>query len=151
MVFNGLLTLMILSGFTLAGSSMALAQEDFLDKREKMMKGFSAASKAIKAGVSDKDYKTVAAKARDIAGSLEATSFAKHWPQNSTDPESRARPEIWQKWDDFMAQAYDGRQKALALAAAADSKNEAKVAATYKAFGALCGNCHKPYRAEKKK
>lgn len=38
----------------------------------------------------------------------------------------------------------------LALAAAADSKNEAKVAA-YKAFGAVCDNCHKPYRAEKKK
>lgn len=86
MVFNGLLTLTILSGFILAGLSMARALDDFLDKREKMMKGFSAAGKAIKAGVSDKDYKTAATKARDIAGSLEASTFAKHWPQNSTDP-----------------------------------------------------------------
>lgn len=126
----------------------AFAQEDFLAKRQNLMKGISATAKEVKAAVEKKDYATVSTKVKDIADKLEMTAFAKNWPHNSTDPKSAAKAEIWQKWDDFMAKAYDGQQKSLALVAAANSKDDSKVAEAYKTFGTICGSCHTPYRAQ---
>ncbi|MDH3443256.1 MAG: cytochrome c, partial [Deltaproteobacteria bacterium] len=74
-----------------------------------------------------------------------------YFPHNSTSSGSRARADIWTKWDEFMGKAYDGKQKALAVADAADAKDGAKVSAAYKDFGKACGSCHKPFRAPKKK
>lgn len=139
----------IVVGTVLLLSTQALAQDDYLARRQKMMKGISAAAKEVKAAVTNKDYPTVAVKVKDLADTFEMSSFAKHWPHDSADVKSKAKPEIWQNWDDFMKQAHDAHLKSLALVAAANSKDDAKVDAAYKSFGSTCGNCHKPYRAEK--
>lgn len=139
----------IVFGTVMLLSTQALAQDDYLARRQNYMKNLSAESKAVKAAVEKKDYATIGVKAKDIAGGLELANFAKHWPHGTADVGSKAKPEIWTNWNDFMATALDGQKKALALASAANSKNEVQVDEAYKAFGQICGNCHKPFRAEK--
>ncbi len=151
MTLRGFLAALFFVVFSVVGASSALAQEDVAEKRSKLMKGISAENKAIKSAVGKKDYGTIASKARKIAETLEMKNFATYFPHNSNSSDSRARAEIWTKWDEFMSQAYDGRQKALALAEAADAKDAAKVSAAYKDYGKVCGSCHKPFRAPKKK
>lgn len=112
----------------------AMAQDE-IAARQKLMKSYSATAKEVKAAVEAKDYATVAVKVKDIADSLDMAAFAKNWPHNSTDAKSKARPEVWQKWNDFMLTAWDGQQKALALVAAANSKNEVQVGETFKLLG----------------
>ena len=138
----------VVFGALMLAASGAFAQDDFLARRQNLMKGISATAKEVKAAVESKDYATVSVKVKDLADKWEMSAFAKNWPHNSTDPKSAAKAEIWQKWDDFMLKAWDGQQKALALVAAANSKDDAKVAEAYKAFGPVCGNCHTPYRAQ---
>ncbi len=137
----------VAGGLVWLSASGAMAQNE-IEGRQKLMKGFSAATKEVKAAVEKKDYATVAVKVKDIADSLDMAAFAKNWPHNSTDAKSRAKPEVWQKWNDFMLTAWDGQQRALSLVDAAKSKNDAKVAEAYKAFGPVCVDCHKSFRAE---
>ena len=135
----------------LAVSAQSFAQDAEIAERIKLMKSNSAAAKAIKSAVSKNDYATVASKAREIANSMEMKSFARLFPQNSTSSKSRARADIWAKWKDFMADANDAHQKALALAAAADAKDGAKVSAAKSDLDRACGSCHKPFRGPRKK
>ncbi len=151
MTLKGCSAILFFLVFLAAGAPGVPAQEDVAEKRSKMMKGISAENKAIKSAVGKKNYGTIASKARKIADTLEMKTFAAYFPHNSTSEESRARADIWTNWDDFMSKAYDGRQKALALAEAADAKDAAKVSAAYKDYGKVCGSCHKPFRAPKKK
>lgn len=137
----------VAGGLVWLSASGALAQSE-IDGRQKLMKGFSATTKEVKAAVEKKDYAMVATKMKDVAESMDMANFAKHWPHNSTDAKSKAKPEVWQKWNDFMLTSWDGQQKALALVAAANSKNEVQVNEAFKSFSAVCGNCHKPFRAE---
>ncbi len=53
---------------TLVFSSQAFAQADVIEKRQQLMKGQSAAAKAIKGAVESKDYATVETKAKEIMG-----------------------------------------------------------------------------------
>ena len=152
------LSLLLMAGYLMVmGASSALAQDDSYKQRNKLMRSSSAAVKQMRAALAKKDYATVEAKAKSIADSLEATSFAKLWPRDSTGGKSRAKPEIWQKWNDFMGHAWNSQQKALALVAAAKTKDDAKVTLAAKAFAPRkstqsCGDsCHKSYRGPRKK
>ncbi len=143
-----LLTLTVIGSALLCLSGSAAMAQNEIEGRQKLMKGFSATNKEVKAAVEKKDYAMVATKMKDVAESMDMANFAKHWPHNSTDAKSKAKPEVWQKWNDFMLTSWDGQQKALALMAAANSKNEVQVNENFKSFSAVCCNCHKPFRAE---
>ncbi len=152
------LSLTLFAGYLLSvGAPSVLGQDEAVQQRKKAMRALNDAMKQIKAGVGKKDYATIAAKAKFIADNLQMDSFAKLWPRDTTGGKSRARAEIWQKWDDFMAQTWDTKQKALALAAAAEAKDGAKVTEAAKAFAPRkstqsCGDsCHRPYRASRRK
>ena len=59
-----------------------------------------------------------------------------------TDAESKAKPEIWTSWDDFLAKA-----DVLAKAAAAlDATSLEGVQAGMEAIGGACKDCHTKYR-----
>ena len=141
MISGKLFAFLLVGSFILSGSSYVFAQGNMIDQRKKLMKSISSANKAIKSAVKSKDYATISAKAKDIAGKLDMYNLAKFFPQNTTSDKSRARPEIWKKWNDFMAKAYDGQQRASALADAASRMDEAKVAKAYKGYRKMCGNC----------
>ena len=62
-------------------------------------------------------------------------------------PESKAKPEIWQKWAEFESAAKNFQAQAEKLRDAARSKDKAATEAVAKDFGRLaCGTCHTPFR-----
>src|SRR3990167_4276268 len=80
-------------------SSQLFAQADVIEKRQKFMKGNSAATKAIKGAAESKDYATIEAKARDLMGN--ADKIVDLFPKGSTAGKTKAKAEIWEKSDDF--------------------------------------------------
>jgi cytochrome c556 len=132
---------------TLAVSTQVFAQADVIQKRQDAMKGNSEAAKAIKAAVEAKDYATVEAKAKDIMGT--ADKIVSLFPKGSTTGKTKAKPEIWEKSDDFSKAAKNLSKAASDLASAAKAGNDADVGVKVKALGDACGSCHKQFRAEK--
>ena len=130
-----------------AVATQVFAQADVIEKRQDAMKGNSANAKAIKAAVESKDYATVEAKAKDIMGT--ADKIPSLFPKGSTTGKTKAKPEIWEKSDDFGKAAKNLSKAAGELASAAKSGNDAEVGVKVKAMGDACGACHKAFRAEK--
>ena len=58
--------------------------------------------------------------------------------------QSRARPEIWQNWDDFVARAEVMQRQAAELAALAEIHGAQAVLEKVRQFD--CGACHDVYR-----
>ena len=131
-------------------SSQLFAQSDVIEKRKKLMKANSAANKAIKKAVAMEDYATVETEAKVIMEN--AAMMLDLFPKGSTGEDSRAKPEIWEKWDEFgkKVAALNGAANALANEAM-NSKDLAQVGPKMKALGAACGSCHKPFRGPRKK
>lgn len=134
--------------FALTVSSLAFAQSDVIEKRQKLMKSNSATAKALKQAVADKDYATIETKVKVITGNMDRVLDL--FPKGSTSEKSRAKPVIWEKWDEFSKNPAKVKKAATDLAEAAKAKDQAKVEADYKALGNACNGCHKPFRAEKK-
>ena len=131
----------------LAVSTQVFAQADVIQKRQDAMKGNAAAAKAIKGAVETKDYATVEAKAKDIMGT--ADKIVSLFPKGSTTGKTKAKPEIWEKSDDFSKAAKNLSKSADELASAAKAGNAADVDVKVKALGEACNSCHKQFRAEK--
>jgi cytochrome c556 len=100
-------------------------------------------------------------KAGDIAAAkVNAQTIALHamrvrdlFPQGSTSATSRAKDEIWQKWDEFVKDADTLKTEADQLAVTiADGKADAVGVQLKKVFGS-CKSCHDVFRKpeEKKK
>jgi cytochrome c556 len=132
---------------TLAVSTQAFAQADVNEKRQQLMKSQGAAAKAIKGAVETKDYATVEAKAKDIMGT--ADKIVSAFPKGSTTGKTKAKPEIWEKPDEFSKDAKNLSKAASELASAAKAGNAADVDVKVKALGEACNSCHKQFRAEK--
>lgn len=93
---------------------------------------------AIKAGSTNAvppEAEAIAAKAEKITGLF---------PKGSTHPDSRAKPEIWQDWKKFEADAARLRKDALELAKVARTGGDVG-AASKQMFGA-CKSCHDSFR-----
>ena len=132
---------------TLAVSTQVFAQADVIQKRQDAMKGNSAQAKAIKGAIEAKDYATVEAKAKDIMGT--ADKIVSLFPKGSTTGKTKAKPEIWEKPDEFSKDAKNLSKAASELASAAKAGNAADVDVKVKALGEACNSCHKQFRAEK--
>ncbi len=130
-----------------ASATQGYAQSEVIEKRQKLMKAQSADAKAIKAAVEAKDYATVETKAKDLMGTSEQIVSA--FPKGSTNGKTKAKPEIWEKSDQFAKNAKNLHQAATDLAAAAKAGNDAEVGVKVKALGAVCSSCHKEFRGEK--
>ncbi len=133
-------------------TSPLLAQEDVFNKRKKFMDADYDDLKAIKKAVEQKDYSTVEIKAREIMGSMD--KLLDYFPQSIQSEKSRAKPEIWQRWDEFSKLPTKVKDTAGALAKAAAAKDDAAVQAQFKALGpdspfrsGACFECHKEFRS----
>ncbi len=71
------------------------------------------------------------------------------FPPNSTDPSSRAKPNIWTDWEKFKADMKDLEARAGELNEAVSSGGDV-AAASQKMFDA-CKSCHDQFRAPEKK
>lgn len=146
--------LLTLGLFTLLSSlisSHLFAQEDVVQKRKAFMNENYDAWKAIKRAVEQKEYATVELKAKDIMGSMD--KVLDYFPKGSITGKSRAKAEIWEKWDEFSTHPLKVKEIAGALAKAASAKDEAGVQARFKALGGAdspfrsgpCYECHKSF------
>jgi cytochrome c556 len=132
-------------------SSQLFAQEEIVKKRKDLMNSNYDAFKAIKKAVEEKDYATVAVKAKDIMGNMDRVLAV--FPKGSTSEKSKAKPEIWEKQDEFSKIQVKVKNIAGALAKAAAAKDDAEVQAQWKALGpespfraGACFDCHKDFR-----
>lgn len=101
--------------------------------------------KKIKAG------NIAAAKMNAQAIALHAMRIPGLFPQGSTSATSRAKDEIWQKWDDFVKDANALKTESDQLVVMiADGKTNEVTEQKKKMFGA-CKNCHDSFRKPEKK
>ncbi|MFQ5683803.1 MAG: c-type cytochrome [Candidatus Binatia bacterium] len=130
-------------------SAQLFAQSDVIKQRQKLMKSNSAATKALKKAFAQGDYATVKAKANVIAGNMDKVQAL--FPKGSTSDKSRAKPVIWEKWDQFSKEPAKVKAAARELAEVAATKDEMRVGEKFVAFGMACGKCHKTFRGPRKK
>ena len=123
--------------------------DDPIAVRMYLMENVGANAKALKGKLDAGKIKDAQLNAAAIA--LHATQIPALFPAGSTSESSRALPEIWQKWDDFVKSSHVLRDAAEALghAAAEDKGDEAK-AKLKEVFGA-CKGCHDSFRKPEEK
>ncbi len=95
----------------------------------------------LKAG----NIEAIAVNAETMA--LNARHIPLLFPQGSLTDQSKAKPEIWQRWGEFEAAAKNMESWALKLRDAAAAKDAQAVETIAKEFGGqACGTCHRPFR-----
>jgi cytochrome c556 len=155
MLHRKFVSLGLLSLVSLVVSTQVFAQEDIVKKRIAFMRGNYDDVKAIKRAVEQKDYATVEVKAKDIMGRMD--TLVDYFPKGSITEKSRAKSEIWEKWDEFSKIPLKVKDVADSLAKAAAAKDETGVQAQHKALGenpyrgGACYECHKTFFDQAKK
>jgi cytochrome c556 len=138
------LTALALAGCATGGAAKMTAAETVAE-RQRVMK-LNGASWA------DAQAKLKAGNAEAVAVNAETMAFLAReipslFPEGSMTADSKAKPEIWQKWAEFESAAKNFQMQAEKLRDAAKSKNLEATQAVAKDFGRLaCGTCHTPFR-----
>ncbi len=114
--------------------------------RHHLMEGIGAHAKKIGQALKAGKTHAIAPEAEGISAA--AKQIPDLFPPGSTNPKSRAKPEIWTNWDKFVGLANDLSSNAAALATAAKAGGEVKPAAD-KMFG-TCKSCHDDFRVPEK-
>ncbi len=123
--------------------------DDPIAVRMYLMENVGANAKELKAKLDAGKTKDAALNAQAIA--LHATQIPALFPEGSAPESSRALPEIWQKWDDFVKGSQTLRDAAEALGhAAAEDKGDQAKAKMGEVFGA-CKGCHDSFRKPEEK
>lgn len=125
-----------------------IAQDKAITERKDLMKSNNKASKAIKTAVEAKDYATIETNAKVIVANMD--KVVELFPKGSTSNKSRAKAEIWEKWDEFSNKPAKVKTAAQALIDAAMAKDGDRVDAEYKAVGAACSSCHRTFRKSRR-
>lgn len=110
--------------------------------RHELMEGIGGHAKKIGQAVKAGDKKAIVPQAEAIAA--DAKKVTALFPPGSTHPESRAKPEIWQDWPKFEANAADLQKQAANLAKVASEGGDVE-AASKQLFG-VCKSCHDSFR-----
>ena len=134
---------------TLFFCSQVWAQGDDIEKRRLLMESNNeAATKTIGKAAKEGNFAEVQVQAKAIMENMD--HVLELFPKGSTSEKSRAKAEIWEKWDEFSKEPAKVKKAAQALSDAAKAKDEADVNAKLKALGDACASCHKSFRAPRK-
>jgi cytochrome c556 len=139
-----------LVGFAVAACATAEAPKmstaDAIAARQKLMKDQGAAMRAIQEKIKAGQIQAVAEDAEKLVKT--ADQIAPLFPPGSLDPAtSRAKPDIWQKWPEFVGYAKALDTKAMALATTARTGNAQATGAAATDMGkTTCGACHNAFR-----
>lgn len=87
-------------------------------------------------------FDAAAAEAAKTAIAEAAAKIPATFEPQGTDAESKAKPDIWANWEDFMAKADALNKAALAL----DATTVEGVGAGMAGVGGACKDCHSKYR-----
>ena len=140
----------LLSAAILSAPAQALDPGEAIQTRKAVMTSIGAHMNGVKAGMAAKNGKLVADHARALAAL--APVLPHLFPKGSgrTAGETRARPDIWENWDDFVATTKALREEAVELAEVAALGDMALVGAQFGMMAqAGCGACHRRFRTRK--
>ena len=132
-------------GAPVSGDQAKKLMHDRHEGMEDIGDAFKVIGREMKAG--SPDLGAVRQNAGIIAG---LASQASGWFPPGTDPtvgKTRAKPEIWQKPEDFAAKMRDFQQTAQAFNAAAQRGDTAALKTAQADLGKSCKACHDLYRA----
>jgi cytochrome c556 len=89
----------------------------------------------------------------DHAKALKATvdTINDVFPADSAQGETEAKPEIWQKSEEFKKAVMKAEEAGAAFLAAVEQGDKGRVEERFKELGGSCKNCHDNFRKEKKK
>ena len=127
----------------------ALAHKGAMGIVKERMDKFEASEKAtkrIKQALSQGDTSVVMAEAEFLVSW--AREMESYFPENSNQPPSEAKNEIWLQWDDFVGaiQTFDNASEALLDAAATQDARAIGVA--FKDMARSCKSCHQQFRTD---
>ena len=136
-----------LAGLLVATAAASMGHGSRVDKMKEIGKNLGAIGKVAKGEM---------AYSPAIIANAEALvhlskDVEKLFPEGSGGPDTRAKPEIWQKWSEFVAASQDFEDATPGLVTATKSGDVGQIKAAVGAVGKTCGGCHKPFRAPKKK
>lgn len=128
-------------------AGMAVAQQQATDPdviaRKDLMRANAGAAKVLGDMAGGKTaFDQAAADAAKAMLIRDAKATPAAFQTQASDPASKAKPEIWTNWDDFVA-------KAGALAAAAealDTSSVETIGAGMGGIGGACAACHRAYQ-----
>ena len=83
---------------------------------------------------------------RSAAIALHSTGIAALFPEGSSGDSSRAKAEIWQNWDAFLASATELSAQADALTVAAGENNAVSAKEHMQKVFGTCKGCHDQFR-----
>ena len=140
----------IICGAILSAPAWAFDPGDAIQTRKAVMASIGAHMNGIKAGIAAKNGKLVAGHARALAAL--APVLPHLFPKGSGPGagETRARQDIWENWDDFVAKTKALHEEAVELAEVAELGDMALVGAQFGVMAqAGCGACHRRFRTRK--
>jgi len=141
----GGLTAVLLAGCASDASMARTGSRDVVAERQRLMKGQGANWQDIQKKYKAGDIEGIEVNAENLAMSSEKITAL--FPKGSLTDKSKAKPEIWEKWPEFEADAKNLENWAVRLRDAAHAKNQAQVDAIMKEFGRqACSTCHNPFR-----
>lgn len=134
-------------------------ERDVVAERQELMKNTGGNFKDMRQKAKDGQFDRMAINAHTIA--INARHIPMLFPEGSMgrpEQESRAKPEIWQEWDEFTTsakQTHDAAMKIVMLTKDAGEKavtvSAADVNQALKELGEACKGCHEEFRKPKKK
>jgi cytochrome c556 len=148
-VVVGGLALVVVAGCASMGEKKMTAAEA-IDTRQKLMKEQGKAWKNIQDNAKVGQIAAIVPDAQKLVTT--SHEIPKLFPEGSLNPEkSAAKPEIWQRKDEFNAAAKNLEMLATKLRDTAQSGNAEQTQAMVKDFGRqACGTCHQPFRVPPK-
>lgn len=137
--------LLVVAIATIAAAQSAMKSANPVADRQRLMKLVGANWADIQAKVKAGNAEAVAVNAETLA--VSAGHIPSLFPAGSMTDQSKAKPDIWQKWPEFEAAAKNLESMAEKLRDAARAKDSTTVETMVKEFGAkVCGACHTPFR-----
>jgi cytochrome c556 len=129
-----------------AQTKSMLGMGDPIVERQQLMKEQGAAMKSIQDRLKAGQHQAIGPDAEKLVET--SKKIPSLFPQGSLNPNiSRAKPEIWQKWPEFQANAKTLEAKATALAAISKTGTaEATSAAVADLGKTTCTRCHDSFR-----
>ena len=130
--------------------SAQMSAGEAIEKRKALMKEQGAAWRSIQDKAKAGQITAIVPDAEKLAAT--SGQIPALFPEGSLDPEkSAAKPEIWQKKDEFNAAAKNLETWAVKLKDTAATGNAEQTQAVVKDFGRqACGTCHQPFRVPPK-
>jgi cytochrome c556 len=118
---------------------------DVVADRQRLMKLNGASWADVQAKAKAGNIEAIAVNAETMA--INAMHIPSLFPPGSLTEKSKAKPEVWQKWEEFEKAAKNFQVQAEKLRDTARTKNAEATQAVIKDFGRqTCGACHTPFR-----